>query len=274
MKQLRLVLLGLAACLVLLLGGRLIYDASRPTGPLIPEIQAENKPDKTQPQSTLPPEQAVVRAALERDIAGLPDYARFFDRLKLTLPGEYETIFNGFAARAERPNADVMVAETVKSLRQSRGIMAAKSTGASLDRIFEMQAKVAKALSVNDTRLCVDFLYGGASEGFHAFSAKNRGLVADMALAGMDAIVEGGQAKIERKPPSDADFALLEKALLDKGLEKAEIDALLDGKTPDPPIESTRMCTAGQIYLETLRNLPDAERSRIYGLAVELMARS
>ena len=29
----------------------------------------------------------------------------------------------------------------------------------------------------------------------------------------------------------------------------AEIGALLDGKTPDPPISDDRMCAAGKIYL-------------------------
>ena len=48
--------------------------------------------------------------------------------------------------------------------------------------------------------------------------------------------------------------------------------AILDGKTPDPPIADDRMCTVGQIYLKTLATLPEPERLRIYGLAVELMA--
>jgi hypothetical protein len=34
------------------------------------------------------------------------------------------------------------------------------------------------------------------------------------------------------------------------------------------------MCAAGQTYLEVLRTLPEASRIRIYGLALELMAKS
>jgi hypothetical protein len=66
----------------------------------------------------------------------------------------------------------------------------------------------------------------------------------------------------------------LENALTKRGLSKVEIDALLDGKTPDPPLEDARMCAAGQTYLDVLSGLPEPARLRIYGLAVELMARS
>lgn len=63
-------------------------------------------------------------------------------------------------------------------------------------------------------------------------------------------------------------------ALGDHGLSKAEIDALLDGKIPDPPIEDARMCAAGQTYLDVLATLPEVARMRIYALAVQLMANS
>ena len=53
-----------------------------------------------------------------------------------------------------------------------------------------------------------------------------------------------------------------------------EIDALLDGRTPEPPIAEATMCTAGQTYLSTLAELPPDVRSRRYGLAVDLMAKS
>ena len=53
-----------------------------------------------------------------------------------------------------------------------------------------------------------------------------------------------------------------------------KFDALLDGKTPDPPIPDDRMCAAGKTYLETLRQMPEDVRGRIEALAVDLMARS
>ncbi len=95
-----------------------------------------------------------------------------------------------------------------------------------------------------------------------------------MAIAGLDAIGSGRAHKIDRQPPSDADFNELENAMKAQGLNESEIGAILDGKTPDPPIPDDRMCTVGQIYLKTLAALPEPIRLRIYGLAVELMARS
>jgi hypothetical protein len=84
-----------------------------------------------------------------------------------------------------------------------------------------------------------------------------------------------GRAKnLARAQPTEADFRMLETALAARGLDKAEIDALLDGKMPDPPLDDAKMCAAGQTYLEVLRTLPEASRTRIYGLALELMSKS
>ena len=71
-----------------------------------------------------------------------------------------------------------------------------------------------------------------------------------------------------------SDFQSLDHALVDKGLSRPEIDALLDGKTPQPPIPDATMCEAGQSYLATLATLPASVRTRLYGLAVDLMAKS
>jgi hypothetical protein len=131
-----------------------------------------------------------------------------------------------------------------------------------------------RALAAKDPRLCVNFLYGGESPGFFEFSAQNRGLVAAMAIAGIDAIHDGEIKRIERPAPTGTDFDALEKALRAKGLDTPEIEALLDGKAGDPPIGDAKMCRAGQVYLETLAAMPESTRLRIYGLAVELMARS
>src|SRR5437588_232299 len=114
-------------------------------------------------------------------------------------------------------------------LEQSRGALASKADGASLARIFDVQLAMLDALSKTDQRLCVDFLYGGASEGFFQFSAKNRQLASEMAIAGLEAIIDGQAKKNQRQAPSDADFDLLEKDMAAKGLSQHEIEALLDG---------------------------------------------
>ena len=132
-----------------------------------------------------------------------------------------------------------------------------------------------RALAAKDPRLCVHFLYGGESPGFFEFSAQNRLLVAAMAIAGIDAIHDGEIKRIDRPAPTGKDFDALEKALRAKGLDTPEIEALLDGKAwGDPPIGDAKMCRAGQVYLETLAAMRELTRLRIYGLAVELMARS
>ena len=76
----------------------------------------------------------------------------------------------------------------------------------------------------------------------------------------LDAIKDGSVKRVERPPPSDQDFQLLETTLKAKQLNDAEIAAILDGKTPSPPIPSQHMCQVGQIYLETLAPLPEPAR--------------
>ena len=73
--------------------------------------------------------------------------------------------------------------------------------------------------------------------------------------------------------PTDADFALLERMLTERGLGAAEIEALLDGRHPDPPIADDRLCDAGLVYYDVLKQLPEDARLRIYALSVELMSR-
>ena len=66
---------------------------------------------------------------------------------------------------------------------------------------------------------------------------------------------------------------MFEAALKKAGLSQPEIDALLGGKTPDPPLPDVKMCRRPH-YLQTLAGLPDQTRMRIYSLAIDLMARS
>lgn len=94
-----------------------------------------------------------------------------------------------------------------------------------------------------------------------------------MGMAGIEAIYDGEVKQVERPAPAEADFDVFEKALRGKGLDTPEIEMLLDGKPSDPPIDDAKLCRAGQIYLETLAAMPEQSRLRIYGFAVELMAR-
>jgi hypothetical protein len=274
MNILRLALLSLAAVIAVSLGTHLLFQTGGWDEPSKPATTSAALDRRNATDENI----ADVRRKIEAKLSEAPDYARFYDRLRLDLPGEYDALIDEFAKRAQAGvvmwNADFLMSEAVRALRVSRGVVAAKADGPALTRIFEMQLLVLRALAGKQPRLCVDFLYGGASEGFFNFSADHRSLVADMALAGLNAIKDGQAKRIDRAPPSETDFDLLEQALKKRGLTDPELEALLDGKAPDPPIPDARMCEIGQIYLETLATLPEPIKLRIYGLAVELMARS
>ncbi len=264
----RLVLLSLAALIAVSLGINLLFEANVP-----------GEPPSTAAHLAFPEPPGVARKKIEAEIdRGSPDYARFFQRLHAVLPAEYGTILDGFAKQAANgsdvSNVDALVSQAVRDVRLSNGVVAAKADGPALSHIFDMQLAMMQALAVKDARLCVDFLYGGASQAFFAFAAQNRPLVTAMATAGLEAIGSGRVNQIQRQPPSAADFDALQSAMKSQGLSDVEIAAILEGKTPDPPIPDARMCTVGQIYLKTLAALPEPVRLRIYGLAVELMARS
>jgi hypothetical protein len=279
LDYLRLALMGLAAIASVVLGWSLIQQALR-VEPAAPAAQVAKTPTPApeQPSAAELAARAEIRQKIAAQLAQSPDYMRFFDKLKRIYPTQYETIMDTFAKRAasagETDDIDAMMSEAVRALRVSHGILATKANGPALQKIFTMQLTMMQALGVKDQRLCVDFLYGGASRGFFQFSSANRALVADMALAGLDAMSDGQTSKIERAAPTETDFQMLEKALRDQGLSTPEIESLLDGKSADPPIPDARMCSVGQIYLQTLAGLPEDARYRLYGLAVELMARS
>jgi hypothetical protein len=270
MEKLRLIMLGLAAVICLVLGWDVFFQARRDNyaePPIAQSVESTQEEDKV----------LTVRRAVEARFTEAPEFQRFFDRLHLLFPNDYDAMIEMFVQKpADDPtrDVDVMMAEAVRFLRQAHGRLAAKAENHVLNHVFEMQLAVMQSLAGRDQKLCVDFLYGGASQGFFDFSAANRSLVAQAALAGLEAMHDGLTHRIDRQTPSDADFQMLEKALTSRGLGTAEIEALLDGKTPDPPIEDTIMCRDGQIYLETLATLPEPTRMRIYSLAVELMARS
>lgn len=268
---LRLVLLSLAALAGIVAGAALLQKALRPEPPS-PSLIAKGEPEPPPAQIT------AARRGLEERLKTAPEYAAFFDRLKSVFPAEYEAFLATFskrlAAKGDVGSADVVMGDAVRSLRLSRGILAAKAGSPALEHIFELQAAMLRALAAKDPHLCVNFLNGAESAGLFEFSAQNRALVTAMGIASIDAIQDGEVKQVERPAPTDRDFDELEKGLRGKGLETPEIEALLDGKASDPPIDDAKMCHAGQAYLETLALMPEPSRVRIYGFAVELMARS
>lgn len=283
----RLLFLITGAFVFLCLGFALIIMASnpakRPSDQIAPppaEVADAQRPaaDQSGAAEPAPIDKDAARQRLDRLIVGAPDYDRFFKRLREAFPVEYTAALDMFAARLveskHEESVDFYVSEAVRLLRQSRGVLAAKAEPDPLTKVFDIQLKVLRAIGEEDPHLCVAFLYGATDQDFARFATTRRPLVADMALTGVDAIASGQAKKIDRPAPTENDFKMLETALLAKGLGKLEIDALLDGKMPDPPLEDARMCAAGQTYLETLHTLPEAARLRIYGLAMELMARS
>jgi hypothetical protein len=272
---LRLALLSFAALIAVALAIAFFIDAERQ----VADTQSAEASNRTPDETPAPEPLALARQSIEKDIArNAPDYAVFFARLRATLPNEYDAIFDDFAKEAldgkDAHNIDALLSQAVRELRVSSGILAAKADGPALTHIFEVQRAMMQALAATNAKLCVDFLYGGASQAFFAFSATHRPLVADMAIAGLGAIVSGRANGIERDPPSDADFAQLSSAMKAQGVNDTEAAVILDGKQPNPPIPDARMCAVGQIYLQTLANLPEQARLRIYALAVSLMARS
>lgn len=239
--------------------------------PEVPVAQAVSAPEPVDPRLT-------ARARVEQAIAAAEEYRTFFQRLRQAFPTDYAAAIDAFADERPREGAptsvDFYLAESVRRLRQTRGVLAAKAEPVALSRIFDLQLDVLRAISAEDKKLCAAFLYGGVDQDFQGFAARRRALVAEMAVVGLEAIVSGQARRLERSAPSEEDFRALEKALAARGLRKSEIDSLLDGKTPDPPFDDAKTCALGQTYLEALRALPEPARQRIYGLAVELMARS
>jgi len=268
---LRLVLLGLATLAVIVGGAALLRQAPPANAP----ETVSSRPAAFQPS---PSQITAARKVLDEKLAAAPDYVEFFNRLDKAFPDEYQAFLTSLARRlamaGEIRSADFLIAEAVRSLRLSRGLLAAKAGDPALEHIFELQALMLRALAAKDPHLCVSFLNGDESQDFFEFSAQNRGLVAAMGLAGLEAIKDGEVKGIERPPPAGRDFDVLEQALRAKGLETPEIVLLLDGKPSDPPITDEKLCQAGLIYLEVLTGLPEPLRLRIYGFAVELMARS
>ena len=193
-----------------------------------------------------------------------------FDRLRAVFPDDYAAIIRADAAA----NPDLLISDVVTAVRRAHGTLATKASDEALAQIFAFQLREMQALAQQNARLCNAFLYGAGGSGFLSFAAEHRSLIADAAIAGLDTMASGRSYPISRASPTVDDFRALDTALVHRGLTRPEIDALLDGKTADPPIPDSEMCKAGQAYLEALAAMPPAPRARLYGMAVDLMAKS
>lgn len=240
-----------------------------------------NRLETKQDQDTGRPSPAQLteeRNAIAGLLAEVPEFGPYFEAMRAAYPTDHARILDGFAERAVRGartgTPDFYLTEAMKALRHSRGILAAKASDAALQNVFDRQFDVVSAMEAADPQVCTDFLHGGAASGFFDFAQANRPLMAKLAQASLEAMIDGQKSADKREAPADSDFRTLEEALRSRGLGTPEIESLLDARPPDPPLPDAAMCHAGRIYLETLRDLPEDLRLRIYALAIELQART
>ena len=161
MQALRLVFVVLAIAIGTLIGWR----AMHPVAPVRQASAVEPLLPAVLPQlDDLP----VERRSIESRLAEAPDYLAFFADLKRAFPADYDRILAGFAARAATSgrfeSPDFYLSETLRRLRQTRGILAAQAAAEPLGHVFEVQAQILTKLAATAPPLCVDFLYGGASD--------------------------------------------------------------------------------------------------------------
>jgi hypothetical protein len=264
MNTLRLVLIGVAAVIAGLIGWR--YKGMPP------------RPRQITQQAPPPMTADAARRAVGEQINQIVEYAPFYSRFGQDFPADQTDMMQTFTAKAAASGAadspDAYLIAALRALQSRRGIIAAKAEPQKLAHIFEAQAAIVAGLADSNPGLCREFLYGGSSDGFLEFAAAHRPLIADMAIAGLDAIEDGRTSGIERDPPADSDLDGLAHTLASRGLSEAEIAALMDGAMPTETISDARMCEIGQIHLDALRHLPEPSRSRVLALAVKLMAHS
>lgn len=281
--HLRIALLAIAAALAAAFGSLFLSSGPRNTAPAEPPLAA--RPVTTTPVADEPeaapktpaeaPSDPQRLAALQDRLAEAPEYGPFLAKLRALYPADYDAaakaaLSQGVETRDDA--ADLFVSLAVQTLRRDRGLLGAKAGGAALDKLFDTHEKVLKQLQGDDPALCVDFLNGAPADRFAAFAASHRALMAEEALAGLEAIDDGAEKKIDREAPAAADFDDLEKLMLARGVDKAGISLLLDGKAPDPPLSDVQQCGNGVIYLDAMKSLPELQRYRLYALALEVMA--
>ena len=288
MQQLRIILFALALGVAAVLAGaywltRAPQPQLRPPPAPAPAATGPTSPGAEAPQqkaAALTPTQkiAAARRMIEIRLGEVTEFASFFDIFEKAFPAAHQRILAGFADAATKAgrieSPDLYLAQALRGLRASHGVLASNASAENLERVFALQADMLASLAQSNPKLCADFLYGAASEAFFNYSAQHRKLVATMAEAGLNAIIDGRERKIQRPAPDATEFAALEDALRKNGLEKPEIDMLLDARAPEPPLADATICKAGQTYFATLRAMPEATRIKIYALAIKLLARS
>ena len=297
MIRLRLVAFCIAVVLALVFGWRLAGSpdprkwvlplagpdvASAPARVAVPPAQmppaADTPPSAETPQPSLPQ----ARDAIVAHVARVQEYQAYFQRLQVALPVQHAAILDrlagdDLAARlGGRPEAaiDLQMFEVSRSLRQSHGILAARADAGALQAIADGQAAMMLALAPGHPKLCADFFYGGAGQGFFDFLVAHRPLAARLHLAWLEAILNGKAHPVARPDPDEADIQMLDDALAARGLSRTAIDALLDSKLPDPALSDTEMCQAARDYLATLRALPEEPQLRLLSRSLALAARS
>ncbi len=282
-QHIRIAVLAAAAALAAAFGSLFLTSGSQkpaPTGsPLTAKpvtttpVTAES--EAAQKAAAAAPVDQQKLAALKDRLAEAPEYGPFLAKLGALYPADYDAAAKAALSQEVETRddaADLFVSLAVQTLRRNRGLLGAKAGGAALDQVFDVHEKVLKQLGASDPALCVDFLNGAPADRFAAFAGAHRALMAEEALAGLDAIEDGAKKKIDREAPSSADFDDLEKLMLAKGVDKAGASLLLDGTTPDPPLSDAQQCQDGITYLDAMKALPDIQRYRLYALALEVMA--
>ena len=291
MNVLRLVFLALAVCVLGIVGWRSVPSrpepdpaAPRPLAVLRGAMQAPARdavaplpaPALPLPVSAAPSSPAPATAASpEARLSEVPEFARFYDRLKADFPRDYGALVGRLAGDGTTPpSATAAIWDALRDLEQSQGVLAAEAEPPALDRFFDARSAVLEGLAPLNARQCVDFLYGMADASMAAFTEAHRGLVATLADRTLDAIADGRSRHLDRAAPTSADLDALSAGLSARGLSPAEIGLLIDGTTPETPLPDARVCDIGRTYLDVLHGLPAEARARIYGLAAELLARS
>lgn len=289
MKSLRFVLIGLAAALLTALAWRGVARHDPLSTPL-PTPAAVQEP-VAQPLAPVPPADVVARPSgsvgttpdtartrEEEALRAVPDLARVFDDVRTLFPAVADETLSSAAetlrVTGQTTSPDDLLAGAVRTLRQRSGVLAARAGSDALGALFDSKAAILAELAKIDPRVCADFLYGGTSPEYADFAAGHRLLEAQAATAVVKAVAEGQRIQTERAAPSAEDFAQVEAGLAAKGLSATEVAALLDGTAPDPPLPDDRLCANARTYLTVLRDLPEDVRTRIYGLAADLLARS
>jgi hypothetical protein len=283
-RQIKIALLAMTAALATAFGSWFLATGEQRSAPPAPPLAAKpvtttpvapesvEEPAKGEADAAVDPQRL---AALQDKLKQAPEYAAFFAQLRSLYPSDYDAAVKSALAQGIETHdnaADLFLTQAVQVLRQKRGMMGARAGAEALDSLFDQHQKVLAQLATTDPALCVDFLTGAPAERFVAFAGAHRALMAAEAQAGLTAIDDGAHKKIEREAPTPEDFDELEKALLAKGMDKAAVAQLLDGKAPNPPLSDTQQCQNGLVYLDAMKATPDLQRLRLYALALEVMA--